>query len=575
MSSLFDNKYLHIKELGSGGFGKVFLAKEKHTNALIAIKQLKSIDPQKQDNIIHEMQVISKFNHPHIVNYKHHFKQDEFLFIVMEYCGYGNLREVMKLPETVELFTWKWMLTLTDTLNSIHEKGIVHHDIKPDNILFTDDRVVKIADFGVANWDAGTKSYMSPEMLDWKAVDALDPRTDIYALGVTLLELITGKNPFSGKTYNEIISIHDQKQFGINHLPNWQQEIIQKAIARIPEQRFQTMTEFHEAIQAQSVPLILDKDVIRAGDLAEKAERLLKRKQWSRSINLLNYAEKTLKTSVNVLTATGRYHLLQENIETAKTYFEKALKWNPRLDVQKELGWIQLRLKNYPTAISLLSDHVHRNPSDYEAYNLIIQCFYETNRYEQAMDLARTLLDVAPDNHCFANNYYISSVMKNIGNVVFPETVMKADKEENDFLNYNYSLVLETEPTHKYLAEPTLKSKLLFMDYRFLRLEKSMLYFTNTNAKNYSSFETQKTILKFGRESYDVNDIEVPGGTSVSRRHCLIINAKNDIWLYDLGSTGSYVNSDRISGKKQLIGRNLLQISKAYFEITNDINKLI
>jgi tetratricopeptide (TPR) repeat protein len=86
--------------------------------------------------------------------------------------------------------------------------------------------------------------------------------------------------------------------------------------------------------------------------------------------------------------------LLQKNIELAKSYFERALTWNPRLDVQKELGWINLEMKNYPKAISFLSDYIHRKPSDYEAYNLLLQCYYETNRYESAIDLAKILLDM-------------------------------------------------------------------------------------------------------------------------------------------------------------------------------------
>ncbi|HNE26592.1 MAG TPA: hypothetical protein PLH12_05580, partial [Pseudomonadales bacterium] len=70
--------------------------------------------------------------------------------------------------------------------------------------------------------------------------------------------------------------------------------------------------------------------------------------------------------------------MLRQKIHEAKVAYEKATKLNPRIDVQKELGWINLALKEYPAAISLLSDHLHRNPSDLEAHNLLLQCFYES-----------------------------------------------------------------------------------------------------------------------------------------------------------------------------------------------------
>lgn len=110
---------------------------------------------------------------------------------------------------------------------------------------------------------------------------------------------------------------------------------------------------------------------------------------------------------MNVFRVLGKYYLLQLKIDKARENYEKALKLNPRLDVQKDLGWINLALQKYPTAISSLSDHLHRNPSDFEAYNLLLQCYYETDRYEAGMDLAQTMLDVDPDNACFANNYYV------------------------------------------------------------------------------------------------------------------------------------------------------------------------
>lgn len=575
MDDLFDNKYRFVQDLGEGGFGKVFLAKEEKSNHVVAIKQLHNQNKKQQDALIYEMQMIGKFNHPNIVSYKHHFVQDELLYIVMEYCSKGSLRGMMRKDKIAATFLWKWIKTLTETMQYVHEKKIIHHDIKPDNILFTEDRLIKISDFGIANTGGGTRAYMSPEALSWETIAVQDERVDIYALGVTLLELLTGKNPFFGKSAEEILEMHDRKDFGITGLPHWQQEIILKAISKIPEQRFQSMKEFNEAVQAKYVPIVFDKEVIKAGDLAAKADRLLKLKKWSKAFSLLDYAEKELKPSVNVMQLKGKYFLLQNKIEYARLYYEKALKWNPRLDVQKDLGWINLEMKNYPTAISLLSDHLHRNPSDYEAYNLLLQCFYETNRYELAMNVARTLLDVEVGNKCFANNYYISCVMQNIGKTIFPNTVLKADKSENHFLNYNYNIILETDLSHNYEKNPTLKSKLLFMDYRFNKFNEATFYCTDIKGEEFKSGETRKPIIKFGRKGYDTNDVKVSGGTAISRRHCVIVNSKDDVWIYDLASTGTYVNGERVKGKIPLVGKNIIRIGNSEYEFTNDKTKLL
>lgn len=573
MAVLFDNKYQFEKELGKGGFGRVFLAKEKVSNRLVAIKQLNNKDKKEQENIIHEIQVVAKFNHPNIVTYHHHFSQDELLYLVMEYCSGGSLQNKLDAKNVDAVNALVWVQTLTETFEFVHNKGIIHHDIKPLNILFAENGTIKISDFGVANTGAGTKAFMSPEALDWDRKTITDARVDIYALGVTLMMLLSGNNPFYYLSKEEIIALHDKGDFPIKNLPNWQQEIILKSINKVPELRFQTMKDFSEGIKAKHVPLLLNKDIITAGEFAEKAEKLLSTKKWSRAGTLLEFAEGRYPNNVNVIRVLGKYYLMQQRIEKATKCYEKALKLNSRLDVQKDLGWLNLASKNYPTAISLLSDHLHRNPSDYEAYNLLLQCFYETNRYEAGIDLARTLLDINSDNVCFANNYYICCALQNIGETIFPNTVLKA--QSNDFVDYNFSVVLESEPTHSKDKKPTLKSKLLFMDYRFHKMSLNTLHFIQSNTPDGKTGHTEKQIIKFGRKEIEANDVKVPGGTSISRRHCLIINCKDDVWLYDLGSTGTYVNDYLVKDKLPLIGLNTIRIGKFEYQITSDKSKLL
>lgn len=570
---LYDNKYIFIKDLGNGGFGKVFLAKERVSNRFVAIKQLLTEDKFLQENIIHEIETVAKFENPNIVTFYHHFREEGIFYLVMEYCSGGSLRDKINSNTYTNTEAIDWMITLAKSLRIIHKKGIIHHDIKPDNILFTQNGNIKIADFGVANKNMGTRSYMCPESFSWDFKSTNDPRIDIYSLGVTLMELLTKKNPFSGLSSDEIIEKHLSADFPIQKLPNWQQEIILKAINKTPELRFQFMIEMEEALNAKSVPIIFNKDNLKAAELIALADKALKTNKWRNALNFLELAQKQYKNNVAVLQALGKYNLRIQKIEIAKSFYEKALKLNPRLDVQKDLGWINLEFKKYPIAIGLLSDHLHRNPADYEAYNLLIRCYYETDRYETAMELSKMIMEANPSLPCFANNYFIAFVLNSNGKSIPPKT--KAEQKNNPFIEYNLSVITENELSHNFKKSPTLKSKLLFMDFQFNNMKENTITILETNNKVQTPSALNNPIIKFGREEYNQNDIKVSGSTTVSRRHCVIINTKDNVWLYDLDSTGTEINDVVVTNKVPLIGYNNLKINDIYFALTTDKSKLI
>ena len=573
MSQLFNNIYQFERELGKGGFGTVFLAREDVSHRQVAIKQLNSQDADRQRAIIHEMQMVSRFNHPNIITYHHHFSENSLLFLVMEYCAGGSVRDAITRRKISATEALNWIQTLAEALDFVHGKKIIHHDIKPDNILFTENGAIKLSDFGIANTGGGTLAYMSPEALAWDEHSVDDPRVDIYALGVTLMELLTGQNPFRYKSPEDLQAMHVKGDFPIKSLPGWQQEIILKAINKVPELRFQSMGDFAAAIKSKHVPLLLDKDAIRAGQAAERAERSLSTKKWTRAGSLLEFAAQKYPTNVNVLRALGRFHLMQQKIGRAKNAYEQAIKLNPRIDVQKDLGWINLALKDYPAAISLLSDHLHRNPSDLEAHNLLLQCFYETDRHDVAISLARSILDIEPNNPCFANNYYIASLLHKMGQKIPPGDLL--GEYTNEFIAYNFSVVNESVLTHAWQKPPPLKSKLLFMDYRFRKLTRSPLFIADEAAAEKKPRQLNKLIITFGREGYQANDVQVAGSTNVSRRHCVVVNCRDDVWLYDLDSTGTHVNGERVKGKLPLIGRNIVRVGNKELIITSDKDNLI
>ena len=573
--TLYDNKYYFVKDLGSGGYGKVFLAKEKVSNRYVAIKQLNSTDKEEQEDIIHEIEMVSKFEHPNIVTYYHHFWEEDRLFLVMEYCSGGSLCDKINEGKIEVSDALLWIQTLASCLRVVHKKGIIHHDIKPDNIVFSQNGTIKIADFGIANRNIGTRSYLSPESFAWDNNTKQDPRIDIYALGVTLMVLLIGKNPFAYLTQEEIIEKHQKADFPIRNLPNWQQEIILKSINKVPELRFQFMIEFEEAIKAKAVPIIFKKETVKAAELVGLAEKALKTNKWRSASKYLELADATYPNNVTVLQAFGRYYLRIQEINKAKKYLVRALKLNPRLDVQKDLGWINLENKKYPIAMGLLSDHLHRHPSDYEAYNLLIRCYYETNRYEPAMVLANMMMETNGHLPCFSNNYFISKVLNYLETETAIDLCAFDKQKENPFIEYNLSVFMEVNLSHAIDKKPTLKSKLLFMDFHFNTMKENTITFLESNSEISIPDSLTKSIIKFGRGGYDENDVQVFGGVIISRRHCVIINCKDNVWLYDLDSIGTYLNDEKFTGKIPLIGFNKLKMGDVVYTITTDKHKLL
>ena len=118
----------------------------------VAVKQLRNEAISNPSMLIEEMQHLSALDHPHVVKFLHHFADEENLYLVMEHCAGGNLADAMcgRPLDSVRVFAWA--KTLADTLAAVHRHGIVHHDIKPQNLLLTDDGRLKVADFGAVSY---------------------------------------------------------------------------------------------------------------------------------------------------------------------------------------------------------------------------------------------------------------------------------------------------------------------------------------------------------------------------------------------------------------------------------------
>jgi hypothetical protein len=333
------------------------------------------------------------------------------------------------------------------------------------------------------------------------------------------------------------------------------------------------MADFGDAIRGKHVPYVFDSSRIKADALAEKAEAHIARKKWKSAEKLAGQALLISPDCVTALLAAGRSQLLIRRIDRAKEYFSRALGVNPRIHVQKELGWLNLEEGHLPIAISLLSDHLDRNASDFEAYNLLLKCFYLSERYEAGEDLARLMMNEKVPNDCFRNNRFLCRLL----NDGYTEQDLHKDDDReivNPFVRHNLAVARERPRSWVKGGRPSLVEKLVFQEYRFgLARAAGKMNPISIRLPDGSRRETSAPIVSIG--SLPTNDIELKGG-SVSRRHAVLVNFPNEVWLYDLGSTGgTRVDKDLVCGRMYLDGVHRINLGSAAIEVASRADLLV
>lgn len=575
IGDIVDDKYVVVARLGSGGFGEVYVAEDSAIPGhQVALKVLTSSPGGNHDDLIWEMRALAKLDRPGIVRFFHHFTHEGYRVLVMEYCAGGSLDDRLgasgALPQN-EVF--RYAVVLCDTLAFVHGKGIVHHDIKPANILFSRDGEIKLGDFGVANRNAGTRCYMSPEMLERGGAAKTDPRVDVYALGMTLLEMLTGVHPFDALTHDDAQRARVAQDFLPANLPRWVQELLLKATHPTPELRFQTMVDFREAIEGRHVPYLFDANRIKAHALAEKSEALSARKKWKEAEKLADHGLKLSPDCAPALVAAGRCQLLIRRLDKAKVFFGRALRVSPRTHVQKELGWLNLEEGQLPMAISLLGDHLDRNAADFEAFNLMLKCLFLSGRYEAGDDLARDLMAQKNSNDCFQNNQFLCRLLSRGYSEERLQSI-EVDPARYPFLAYNLAVAREKPGSWAEDRGPQLRDKLVFQEFRFSQALKAAKRNTlSIRLPDGSRHESTAPLVTIG--SLAANEV-VLNTRSVSRRHALVVNLPDEVWLYDLGSTcGTRCDGEALAGRTFLDGVHRVDIDCVSLEIGSRADLLV
>ena len=257
LGTMLSGRYEVLKRVGSGGMADVYMAKDHKLNRNVAVKVLKSeyVEDEKfLKKFETEAQAVARLSHPNIVNIYDVGMEDGINYIVMELAEGITLKEYIRKKgylspkETVEIST-----QIASAITHAHKNHIIHRDIKPQNILVSDTGIIKVTDFGIAKATSsntvtstatamGSVHYISPEQAKGRFCDE---KSDIYSLGITMYEMVTGHVPFDHENGVTIALMHLQNEITPpsqirDGIPDSLEKIILKCTMKKPEERYQT-----------------------------------------------------------------------------------------------------------------------------------------------------------------------------------------------------------------------------------------------------------------------------------------------------------------------------------------------
>ena len=266
VGELIAGRYELEKLVGSGGMSNVFRAHDRLLERRVALKILHEQYTRDEDYVERfrrEARAVAQLAHPNIVTVIDRGEQEGRQFIVFEYIDGENLKELSNRGPLEVAEALRLVLQVARALAFAHERGLVHRDVKPQNVLLNDDGQAKVTDFGIArSLDVhgvtqtgtvlGTSDYIAPEQARGQKVD---PKTDIYSLGVVLYELLTGEVPFSGDNFVAVAMRHvnEPAPSVLDRRPDCPVRIdlaIQRAMSKDPQDRFESMGDFVVELEA-------------------------------------------------------------------------------------------------------------------------------------------------------------------------------------------------------------------------------------------------------------------------------------------------------------------------------------
>ena len=263
-------RYHILEQLGEGGMAVVYKAYDTRLETDVAVKviRVENLTLGTMERALkrfeREAKALAKLNHPNIVNVTDYGEYEGKPYLVMPYFPGGTLKQKLGKPipwqEAIQT-----LLPIAEALDYAHSQKMVHRDVKPANILLTERGQPMLTDFGIAkvldveetmdltgtSAAVGTPEYMAPEQATAKIADH---RADIYALGIVLYEMITGRKPYSADTPMAVLIMHARDPLPrpskfVSGIPNAVEKVLIKALAKSPDDRYQNMAEMVIALE--------------------------------------------------------------------------------------------------------------------------------------------------------------------------------------------------------------------------------------------------------------------------------------------------------------------------------------
>ena len=418
MNTLFNGKYKTLNLIGSGGMSKVYLAESTSLGTKWAIK---AVDKKlsTEFDLLAEPNILKKLNHPSLPRIIDIEEDETNIYIIEDYIDGKSLDKRLSTEKKIkEEVVINWSKQLCDVLIYLHNQNpnpIIYRDMKPSNIIVTNDNKVKLIDFGIArefkienNSDTtymGTRGYAAPEQY---GSGQSDKRTDIYSLGVTMYHLITGKSPNEPPyEFKKVRQLDSSFSEGIEYIVN-------KCIQNDPANRYQNVEE-----------LLTDLNNIHTFNSyyirqkkKEKAKNILKMTILTTSIVCILYGTKVMGDEKNFqyehLIQSGHIELINNQYENASNYFKKAEKlYTKRADSYLGEAKILLDKNEYEECIVYL-EQLKTQIKDIEKnaeYNYLKgSAYYDNEEYNKACLDFKNAIDIDPDNIDYARDLAVSQV---------------------------------------------------------------------------------------------------------------------------------------------------------------------
>ena len=268
VNDVVGQRYKIVSELGHGGMADVYEARDVIFKREVALKIIKYENAKKIENLIrfqNEARFSAAFNHPNIVKIYDYGEYNNLPYIVTEFVRGQTIRDVLDYKRCFSLNeSCSIMMQLCDAVHEIHSKNIVHRDIKPQNIYYSSDGSIKLGDFGISillgsgmnvsenRKIMGTAQYLAPELVYGEKPTF---QSDIFAMGITLFELLTGRVPFDAKDPHEVAIMQVEKEVPSPlktnpDLPKEIEEIIFKAVNKDLNKRYKNVLDMKKDISA-------------------------------------------------------------------------------------------------------------------------------------------------------------------------------------------------------------------------------------------------------------------------------------------------------------------------------------